>query len=204
MARSTRRWRGVAVAAIVLTGALGVAGQAAATPSSRPALAVPGPQVHAQVAPAEGDGATDTATDSTPSGGSTVEKVTTTETRLRRVVIGLIAVAVVTALLTLGYAHHTSPRRRARAAEQREAARARRLATAAAVGDLGTRVVDPEPEVVALPETETVAVPEPQPQVEPQHHVEHVAERRLSPPVDAPVRRKRARPSPRPQPRRST
>jgi len=112
MARSTRRWRGVAVAAIVLTGALAVAGQAAATPSSRPALAVPGPQVHAQVAPAEGDGATDTATDSTPSGGSTVEKVTTTETRLRRVVIGLIAVAVVTALLTLGYAHHTSPRRR--------------------------------------------------------------------------------------------
>jgi hypothetical protein len=175
MARSTRRWRGVAVAAIVLSGAIGFAGEAGA-------IAAPS-EVRAQVAPVE-DGSPDAAAEATSTGGSTVESVTTTETRLRRVVIGLVAVAAVTAVLTLGYARHTSPRRRARIAAEREAARVRRLAAAAAVGDLGSGVAA-EPE-------------------RPGEDAEPVVERRVSPPIDAPARRRRPRPDPRPQPRRST
>ena len=76
--------------------------------------------------------------DLTPTGsGANVENVTTTESKLRWVVLGLVAIAAVSALLTLGFAHHTSPRRRERVERAREQARAERLRAAAALAGLG-------------------------------------------------------------------
>jgi hypothetical protein len=162
---STRRWRKVVFAAAVLVGVAGLWGAVAAAQTTTDGVTT--------------DGVT---TDGADEGVATVESVTTTETSLRRVVVGLLAVATVTAVLTLGYARHTSPRRRAAVAADREAARARRLAAAASVGGF-----DP-PRAPAPERTNGTEQP---------HDGPSVRE-----PVPAAVRR--PRPDPRPQPRRDS
>lgn len=90
--------------------------------------------------------------DLTPTGsGSNVENVTTTEAKLRWVVIGLVAIAVVSAVLTLGFARHTSPRRRERLEREREQARAERLRAAAALAGLGAELSRVGPPVESPP-----------------------------------------------------
>jgi hypothetical protein len=64
-------------------------------------------------------------------------ELSSTKNKVDRVVIGLVAIAVVTALLTGLFGFHTSPRRRMRIARTLADQREQRLAAAAALANLG-------------------------------------------------------------------
>jgi hypothetical protein len=138
--------------------------------------------------------------------GATVEKVTTTENKVRRVVIGLVAIGVVSAALTIAFALHTSPHRRLARAGSHDEARARRLAAADAVARLGFDVRDPRgpaAEAASTNGARRVAPPAvAPPAVAPPTGAPRAA---VAPrPEPQPARRRNPRPDPRPRPRGDT